>query len=76
MPAPTFLKPRDAWDFYRGEGPAEAVAQIVERLPREVGPTRICGLPPAPPCRFCLGEMERRCPKHDPGQLHRCRRTA
>ncbi|MGW2513625.1 hypothetical protein ACWC0A_30375 [Streptomyces scopuliridis] len=76
MLAPAFLKPRDAWDFYRGEGPADAVAQMVEHLPREVGPTCICGLPPAPPCRFCLGEMERRCPRHDPGEPHRCRRAA
>lgn len=43
--APAFLKPRDAWDFYRGAGPAPVLAQALEDLPkRTTGPVCLCGL--------------------------------
>jgi hypothetical protein len=72
MLVPAFMKPRDAWDFYRGTGPAEAVAEVIEQLPRQIGPVCSCGLPPGQPCRFCGGELERHCPQHDPAAPHRC----
>ncbi|MFF4835124.1 hypothetical protein [Streptomyces sp. NPDC001315] len=46
MLVPAFLKPRDAWDFYRGDdGPAAVIAQALSDLPpRTIGPVCICGL--------------------------------
>jgi hypothetical protein len=45
MLAPTFLKPRDAWDFYRGTKSAPIIAQVLEDLPkRTTGPVCLCGL--------------------------------
>lgn len=50
MLAPAFVKPSDAWDFYRGVGPAEDVAEVIEAIPREVGPVCVCGLKHKPRC--------------------------
>ncbi|MFV2118830.1 hypothetical protein ACE14D_10430 [Streptomyces sp. Act-28] len=45
-------KPRDAWDFYRGQGPAEAVAEpVTEHIPRDITPVCLCGLKSRPLCR-------------------------
>ncbi|MFJ2176436.1 hypothetical protein ACIOHE_26535 [Streptomyces sp. NPDC087851] len=78
MLAPIFFRPRDAWDFFRGAGPAaEAVAEVVESLPREIGPVCSCGLTAALICRVCGTEYVRHCPLHDrTAQPHRCRRAA
>lgn len=75
--APAFLKPRDAWDFFRGGVPAEVVHEALEHLPRQVGPVCSCGLRAAPACRFCGLAYERHCPLHDSGaEVHRCRRAS
>lgn len=42
---PAFMKPRDAWDFYRGEGPAPVIAEaLAEVPPKIIGPVCLCGL--------------------------------
>lgn len=78
MLAPMFMKPRDAWDFYRGQGSAEAVAElVVNHLPREIVPTCLCGLKARPVCRWCGMAAEHPCPLHQPeAQPHRCRQAA
>lgn len=73
MLAPMFQSARDAWDFYRGEGPAEHVAEVVEHLPRSITPVCACGLRARPACHFCGRAMEHHCPLHEPGaEIHRC----
>ena len=45
MLAPVFWKPRDAWDFYRGAGPAPVIAQALSDIPpKTIKPVCICGL--------------------------------
>lgn len=45
MLAPAFMKPREAWDFYRGAGPAPVIADVLAQLPpRITGPVCLCGL--------------------------------
>jgi hypothetical protein len=45
MLAPAFMKPRDAWDFYRGVGPAPVIADVLAQIPpRITGPVCLCGL--------------------------------
>jgi hypothetical protein len=45
MLAPAFMKPRDAWDFYRGTGAEPVIKQALEDLPiRTTGPVCLCGL--------------------------------
>lgn len=45
MLAPAFLKPRDAWDFWRGSGPAPVIKQALADIPaRHAGPVCLCGL--------------------------------
>lgn len=45
MLAPAFMKPREAWDFYRGDGPAPVIAQALSELPpKTMGPVCLCGL--------------------------------
>lgn len=77
MLAPAFLKPRDAWDFFRGEGPAEAVTDAVEMIPRSVGPVCTCGMEGHIDCRFCGAPYARHCFQHEPeAEPHRCQRAA
>lgn len=73
MLAPAFLKPRDAWDFYRGTGPADDVAEVIERLPKEIKPACLCGLKHRPACHSCGEAVPVVCHQHNPGtELHRC----
>lgn len=73
MLAPAFLKPRDAWDFYRGHESAELAVQAVEQFAPHLGPTCGCGMKGTTRCRFCGSDYERTCALHDTGaQLHRC----
>lgn len=45
MLVPAFMKPRDAWDFYRGAGPAPVIADALDSLSvRHAGPVCLCGL--------------------------------
>lgn len=45
MLAPAFMRPRDAWDFYRGDRTASAVIQgLDEAPPKLVKPACLCGL--------------------------------
>lgn len=45
MLAPAFMKPRDAWDFWRGAGPAPVIAQALSDIPpKTIKPVCICGL--------------------------------
>lgn len=45
MLAPAFMKPRDAWDYYRGQAAASVVAQALSDVPpKTIGPVCICGL--------------------------------
>ena len=45
MLAPAFMKPRDAWDFYRDAGPAPVIAEALAAVPPKIiGPTCLCGL--------------------------------
>ncbi|MBA2951408.1 hypothetical protein [Streptomyces himalayensis] len=76
--APAFMKPRDAWDFYRGAGPAETIVQaLAEDRPQHLGPACICGLKDAMACQFCGDPYVRHCPLHEPGaEIHRCRKAA
>lgn len=78
MLAPAFFNARDAWDFYRGAGPAEAVTEVVTMIPRTIGPVCLCGLKSAPPrCRFCGMEVEHHCPRHEAdAAVHTCRKAA
>ncbi|MFC5799149.1 hypothetical protein [Streptomyces formicae] len=77
MLAPAFFKPRDAWDFYRGTGPAEAVAEVIEHLPRDIVPACTCGMKGQILCRYCTTAYERHCPLHEQeAQPHHCRKAA
>lgn len=72
--APAFMKPRQAWDFYRGQETADVALQAVERLAPHLGPSCACGLSGKTICRWCGLEYERHCPLHDEGaQIHQCR---
>lgn len=73
MLAPAFLKPRDAWDFYRGQEVAEVAQEAVGRL-LHAGPSCTCGMKSASArCRFCGRDYERHCPLHDQGaEIHKC----
>jgi hypothetical protein len=43
--APAFMKPRDAWNYYRGEGPAPVIAEALgNETAKAVGPVCLCGL--------------------------------
>ncbi|KUJ70829.1 hypothetical protein ACZ90_00480 [Streptomyces albus subsp. albus] len=78
MLAPCFRTARDAWDFYRGTGPAGTVAEMATnwRLV-EIGPVCTCGLEGDLTCRACGAEYERHCFRHQPeADIHRCRRAA
>jgi hypothetical protein len=45
MLVPAFMKPRDAWDFYRGEKAAPVIAEAVTQIPpKTINPVCICGL--------------------------------
>ncbi len=45
MLAPAFLRPRHAWDFFRGAGPAPVIAEaLTAPLAQNVGPVCLCGL--------------------------------
>lgn len=45
MLAPAFMKPRDAWDFYRGSRAEPIITKALEDLPaRQLGPVCLCGL--------------------------------
>lgn len=77
MLAPAFMKPNEAWDFYRGQETAEVAFQAVERFAPHVGPVCACGMKGTIICRWCGGEYERHCPLHDEGaQIHQCRTAA
>lgn len=56
--APAFMKPREAWDFYRGAGPAEHIIEALAAVPPQTtGPTCLCGL-----------REDVRCHKHPEGR--------
>jgi len=77
MLAPVFLRPRDAWDFYRGDTIAEEVVHAVTALPRSITPACLCGLKHIPPCRYCRQELDPHCPLHEPeAPVHRCSTAA
>ena len=77
MLVPAFMKPREAWDFYRGHETAEIAVQAVARLAPHVGPVCVCGMVHDIVCRWCGIEYKRHCPLHDEGaQIHQCRTTA
>ncbi|MFF5471020.1 hypothetical protein [Streptomyces achromogenes] len=45
MLAPMFAKPRDAWDFYRGQRAAPVIAQALADIPpKTIKPVCLCGL--------------------------------
>ncbi|MEV7814229.1 hypothetical protein AB0P05_26410 [Streptomyces flaveolus] len=45
MLAPMFWKPRDAWDFYRGDAAAPVIAQGLSKAPPKlIKPSCLCGL--------------------------------
>lgn len=71
--APAFIKPRDAWDFFRGDTTGEVIAEAIRHVPRPMGPMCSCGLKAPLACHFCSSPMERHCPLHQPeAELHRC----
>jgi hypothetical protein len=77
MLVPAFMKPREAWDFYRGQEAAEIAFQAVEQFAPHLGPVCGCGLLGRTVCRWCHTEYERHCPLHDEGaQVHQCRTAA
>lgn len=56
--APAFMKPREAWDFYRCAGPAEDIVEALAAVPPQTtGPTCLCGL-----------REDVRCHKHPEGR--------
>lgn len=71
MLAPAFMKPRDAWDFWRGSGPADEVAEVIEAIPAEILPACCCGMKPRP-CLHCGQPAGHYCHRHDTGEQHRC----
>jgi hypothetical protein len=77
MLAPMFWNARDAWDFYRGDAPAQAVVEVARTLPRDIVPVCLCGLKAAHACRWCGEVVQHPCPKHDVGaETHPCRKAA
>jgi hypothetical protein len=77
MLAPAFWRARDAWDFYRGDAPAQAVVEVARTLPREIVPVCLCGLKEAPACRWCGEAVTHPCPLHEPeAPTHPCREAA
>ncbi|MEW2498346.1 hypothetical protein AB0942_33155 [Streptomyces nodosus] len=44
MLVPMFMKPRAAWDYFRGTGPAPVIADALSSAPKEIKPVCICGL--------------------------------
>lgn len=76
--APAFRTGRDAWSFFRGEGPAEDIAQAVEQIRSpHFGPVCACGLLTAGTCRWCAQAYVRHCPLHEPdAEVHHCRTAA
>jgi hypothetical protein len=78
MLVPAFRAGRDAWDFYRGQGPAEDIAQVLPMIRSpHFGPVCACGLAKTEVCRWCGLTYERHCPLHDPeAEVHRCRPAA
>jgi hypothetical protein len=45
MLAPAFARPRAAWDFFRGAGPAPAIVEaLASAPPKTIKPVCICGL--------------------------------
>lgn len=78
--APAFMRPRDAWDFFREERMPDH-SWIKEWIERARGvsihePVCTCGLQGRVICRACGVESDRFCPKHEPGQKHICIRAA
>lgn len=75
---PAFRAGRDAWNFFRGEGPAKDIAQAVEQIRSpHFGPVCGCGLPPTGACRWCAQAYVRHCPLHEPdAEVHHCRSAA
>ncbi|WP_413114834.1 hypothetical protein ACK1X7_07460 [Streptomyces sp. CY1] len=80
MLAPAFLRPRDAWDFFRDiprEDAAEITAAVAGWAPPEIGPVCTCGLVGEIACHVCGASYERHCFRHEPeADTHRCRRAA
>lgn len=78
MLAPAFRTGRDAWDFFRGEGPAGDITQAVTQIRSpHFGPVCACGLTKTQVCRWCSLTYERHCPLHDPeAEVHQCRPAA
>lgn len=79
MLAPAFLRPRDAWDFFRvaREDAADITAAVAGWTPPEIGPACTCGLVGEIVCHVCGASYERHCFRHEPGvDTHRCRRAA
>lgn len=78
MLAPAFRTGRDAWDFFRGEGPAEDIAQAATEIRSpHFGPVCACGLQESGACRWCGLAYKRHCPLHDPeAEVHQCRPAA
>jgi hypothetical protein len=73
MFAPAFWRARDAWDYYRGDAPAQAVVEIARTAPRDIVPVCLCGLKATPACRWCGQAVQHPCPLHEPGaEFHRC----
>ncbi|MDP9611575.1 hypothetical protein [Streptomyces demainii] len=79
MLAPAFLRPRDAWDFFRvgREDAADITAVVAGWAPPEIGPVCTCGLVGEIACHVCGASYERHCFRHESGaDTHRCRRAA
>jgi hypothetical protein len=78
MLAPAFTKPRDAWDFYRGEAPAQVLEEVVAQpIIRDIVPVCLCGLRAQPVCLACGHSHPRYCPLHDPQRAaNPCRASA
>lgn len=78
MLVPVFRNARDAWEFHRGRGPAETIADAVTtHRPPHLGPVCACGLADTGLCRWCSTPYTRHCPLHEPqAEPHRCTRAA
>ncbi|MFK4187241.1 hypothetical protein ACI2L4_25000 [Streptomyces sparsogenes] len=80
MLAPAFLRPRDAWDYFRDiprDDAADITAAVAGWAPPEIGPVCTCGLVGMITCRFCGAEYERHCHRHQPeAETHHCRAAA
>lgn len=77
--APAFIRPRDAWDFFReapaGQVDAEYIRAWIERA-KGVSihdPVCTCGIAAHLVCRFCGQNENRACLKHEPdAEKHVC----